>query len=53
MPPRHPPTPTAEWLARFRADLRAQGFDDEDITPLLPVVLQHLLRTEELITATE
>lgn len=47
------PVPTARWLARFRSDLRAEGFTDDEASALLPVVLQHLLRSEDLMTGTE
>lgn len=47
------PVPTAIWLARFQTDMRALNFTDDQIGPLLPVVLQHLLTADDLMTGTE
>lgn len=51
-PPKREPDPvaTAVWLRRFTDDMTRQGFTEQVIGALLPTVLQHLLRTDDLLT---
>lgn len=53
-PPRpDKPTTTAQWLRRFADDMAAQGFTPEATAALLPTVLAHLLRSDDLLTEAE
>lgn len=52
-PGREDAVSTARWLRRFQADMRAVGFTDETTAALLPTLLAHLLRSEDLLTESE
>jgi len=45
--------PTAEWLARFRADLQEHGFDEDFIRDALLMALDTELKTDGLIVTPE